>query len=105
MLPILEQGPKVDNLGAQLNADLNHAVDKQRLLSSGATRATEGTEYDNFPQAQTMANFPPASHDLLSFDQLLSEEERDVKYRTRAYMVNKPSMQRADALSCPGLPT
>lgn len=34
-----------------------------------------------------MANFPPATHDLFNFDQLLSEEERDVKYRTRAYMV------------------
>lgn len=34
-----------------------------------------------------MANFPPATHDLFNFDQLLSEEEKDVKYRTRAYMV------------------
>lgn len=58
-----------------------------RLLSCSATRATEGTEYENFPHAQTMASFPPAAHDLFDFDQLLSEEERDVKYRTRAFMV------------------
>ena len=61
------------------------------LLSCNATRADEGTEYDNFPYAQTMANFPPASHDLFNFDQLLSEEEKDVKYRTRAYMVGPSS--------------
>ena len=60
------------------------------MLSSNATRALEGTEYDNFPHAETMASFPPAEHDLLSFDELLTKEEKDVKYRTRAFMVLHP---------------
>ena len=37
-----------------------------------------------------MANFPPAVHDLFNFDQLLTEEEREIRYKTRAYMVNPP---------------
>jgi len=37
-----------------------------------------------------MANFPPAVHDLFNFDQLLTEEEREVRYKTRAYMVLLP---------------
>ena len=64
------------------------------FLFPGATSITrqdtraDSTEYDNFPQAQTMANFPPAVHDLLNFDQLLSQEERDVRDKVRAYMVS-----------------
>ena len=56
------------------------------VLLPHETRA-EAAEYDNFPHAQTMASFPPAVHDLLNFDQLLNEQERDVRDRTRAYMV------------------
>ena len=70
--------------------DIYHScctADGAQLLSCNVARADEGTDYDNFPHAQTMANFPPASHDLFNFDQLLSKDEKDVKYRTRAYMV------------------
>ncbi len=57
-------------------------------ISQQPTLATSsGTPYDNFPQAQTMANFPPAVHDLFNFDQLLTEDEKDIRYRTRAFMV------------------
>lgn len=60
------------------------------------TRATESTPYDNFPQAQTMANFPPAVHDLFEFDQLLTEEERAIRYKTRAYMEKEVAPVIAD---------
>lgn len=45
------------------------------------------SEYDNFPQAQTMSSFPAAVHDLFRFDELLTEEERGVRDDTRAVMV------------------
>ena len=63
-----------------------HCAEPSAVLLQHETRA-EAAEYDNFPHAQTMASFPPAVHDLLNFDQLLSEQERDVRDRTRAYMV------------------
>lgn len=34
-----------------------------------------------------MANFPPAAHDVFHFDDLLTQDERDIKQRTRAFMV------------------
>lgn len=49
------------------------------------TLATPG--YEGFQYAQTMATFPPASHDVFRFDDLLTQEERDIRYRTRAFMV------------------
>ncbi len=50
-----------------------------------ATLAT--TNYEGFPYAQTMANFPPAVHDVFLFDDLLTPEEKAIRYRTRAFMV------------------
>ena len=50
------------------------------------TRAAEGG-YEGFPQAQTMASFPPAVSDVFRFDELLSAEERGIRHRTRAFMV------------------
>ena len=52
------------------------------------TLATPG--YEGFQYAQTMSSFPPAAHDVFRFDELLSQEERDIRYRTRAFMV-KPA--------------
>ncbi len=43
--------------------------------------------YEGFTQAQTMSEFPPATHDVFALDELLTEEEKDIKYRTRAFMV------------------
>lgn len=57
-------------------------------MHSQLTRALQSPEYDNFPEAQPMSSFPPAVHDVFRFgDDLLTEEERDVRDRTRAYMV------------------
>lgn len=50
-----------------------------------ATLAT--TNYEGFPYAQTMATFPPAVHDVFLFDDLLTPEEKAIRYRTRAFMV------------------
>ena len=47
------------------------------MVTVAPTKA-EIPEYDNFPHAQTMASFPRAVHDLLGFDQLLNEQERDL---------------------------
>lgn len=41
-----------------------------------------------FPQAQDMSAFPPASHDLLFLDDLLSPEEKRTRYAVREFMVN-----------------
>ncbi|BDA45206.1 Glutaryl-CoA dehydrogenase, mitochondrial [Coccomyxa sp. Obi] len=49
-----------------------------------ATLAT--TNYEGFPYAQTMASFPPAVHDVFLFDDLLTPEEKAIRYRTRAFM-------------------
>ena len=51
------------------------------------TLATPG--YEGFQYAQTMSSFPPAAHDVFRFDELLSQEERDIRYRTRAFMVSQ----------------
>ena len=53
------------------------------------TNAAQDVEYDNFPQAQTMSHFPPAVHDLFDFDGLLTDEEKEIRYKTRAYMVSR----------------
>lgn len=39
-----------------------------------------------FPQAQDMSAFPPASHDLLFLDDLLSPEEKRTRYAVREFM-------------------
>ncbi|KAK9835509.1 hypothetical protein WJX74_002019 [Apatococcus lobatus] len=33
-----------------------------------------------------MSAFPPATHDVFALDQLLTDEEKEIKYRTRAFM-------------------
>ncbi|GFR46240.1 hypothetical protein Agub_g7786 [Astrephomene gubernaculifera] len=57
----------------------------KQLTSSASAHSRGG--YDNtFPQATTAAAFPPAVHDLLSLDGLLSAEERQIRDKVRAYM-------------------
>ena len=34
-----------------------------------------------------MSTFPRAAHDVFNFDELLSAEERSIRYRTRSFMV------------------
>ena len=46
---------------------------------AGATRA--------FPQAATMAAFPPSAHDALALDSLLTPDERALRDRVRAFAV------------------
>ena len=55
------------------------------MLSEETRAQDEG--YEGFQHAQTMAAFPPAAHDVFFFDELLTEEERDIRHRTRVYMV------------------
>lgn len=52
--------------------------------SSGAVR---GGYTEEFQQAQNMAAFPPAAHDLLFLDDLLTDEEKRTRYAVRAFMV------------------
>ena len=59
-----------------------------RGVQQQGVRAVEG--YEGFPQAQTMASFPPAVSDsAFRFDELLSPEERGIRHRTRAFMVRR----------------
>ena len=60
-------------------------ADESNSLQIAPTLATPG--YEGFQHAQTMASFPPAAHDVFRFDDLLTQEERDIRYRTRAFMV------------------
>lgn len=58
-----------------------------RALTRAATSDGELGLQETFPQAHTMASFPPAVHDLLQIDALLSPEERRTRYAVRAFMV------------------
>lgn len=49
-------------------------------MSSGIT--------EQFQHAQNMAAFPPAAHDLLNLDHLLTAEERRTRGAVREFMVN-----------------
>ena len=62
-----------------------HDADESNSLQIAPTLATPG--YEGFQHAQTMASFPPAAHDVFRFDDLLTQEERDIRYRTRVFMV------------------
>lgn len=50
-----------------------------------------------------MSAFPPATHDVFALDELLTEEEKEIKYRTRAFMVGR-SLSNRNSLISPGLP-
>lgn len=52
------------------------------------THATNSGNYPTFPQAQTMADFPQACHDMLHWDELLTDKEKQTKYKVRKFMVS-----------------
>ena len=68
-------------------------ADHKDMLERQSTLSTPG--YEGFQYAQTMASFPPAAHDVFRFDDLLTQEERDIRYRTRSFMVR---LSRAPSL-------
>jgi hypothetical protein len=41
-----------------------------------------------FPQAQTMTTFPRAAFDVFDLDEMLTPEERDLRYRVRGFAVS-----------------
>lgn len=45
------------------------------------------SSYHNFPQAQTMADFPKACHDMLNWDEMLTDKEKATKYKVRKFAV------------------
>lgn len=55
------------------------------VLSSAPTRAAMNGTTREFPSAQNMKIFPPAKHDLLGLDSLLTPEERMVRDKVRSY--------------------
>ena len=66
-----------------LYAGPSTSVDRQ-----DSNAESSGQAYYNFPQAQTMAAFPPAAHNASGFfDGLLSPEEQRIQRDTRAFMV------------------
>jgi len=68
---------------------------KSRQLEQQATKAYAGG-YHNFPHAQTMAEFPEAAHDWLSWDDLLTDKEKETKYRVRRFMESEVAPVIAD---------
>ncbi len=63
------------------------APDGQHQLSMVPTLANSSS-YPTFPQAQTMAEFPKACHDMLHWDELLTDKEKETKYKVRKFMVS-----------------
>ncbi len=62
------------------------------------TRAQSSGFTPQFPQAQNMSAFPPAAHDLLNLDDLLTPQERKTRYAVREFMVRgRRMMQACDA--------
>lgn len=51
------------------------------------TRAVGDGITEQFQQAQNMAAFPQAAHDMLNLDDLLTAEERRTRYAVREFMV------------------
>ena len=50
------------------------------------------SNYTTFPQAQTMAEFPKACHDMLRWDELLTDKEKETKYKVRKFAVSDTSL-------------
>ncbi len=68
---------------------MSAVCDAQHQLAVAPTLAAS-SNYPTFPQAQTMAEFPPACHDMLHWDELLTDKEKETKYKVRKFMV-RPS--------------
>ena len=58
------------------------------------------SNYPTFPQAQTMAEFPPACHDMLHWDELLTDKERETKYKVRKFMVRAAPSATLHCFAC-----
>lgn len=52
-----------------------------------AATSSSSTSYPGFPDADTMAVFPPAVHDVFRLDDLLTPDERALRAKVRAFMV------------------
>jgi acyl-CoA oxidase len=64
-----------------------HAAALRREHTAAAMRPLAATGYTpEFDQAATMVAFPPAVHDALALDALLSPDERAVRLKVRAFM-------------------
>ena len=79
------QGSSYIIICRSISSNQAYNADESSPLQIAPTLATPG--YDGFQHAQTMASFPPAAHDVFRFDDLLTQDERDIRYRTRAFMV------------------
>ena len=62
-----------------------HVAVQDVRVGMNATLAS--SSYHNFPQAQTMAEFPQACHDMLNWDEMLTDKEKATKYKVRKFMV------------------
>jgi hypothetical protein len=61
-------------------------------LERQLTLALGGGTSPEFEFAQTMRVFPPAKHDALELEELLSAEEREVRDRVRKFAVRNPQL-------------
>jgi hypothetical protein len=65
----------------------NEALGRQPTSASDSSNVGAGYS-PTFPQAQDLSVFPPASHDMMFLDDLLSSEERKTRYAVREFMVS-----------------
>jgi hypothetical protein len=72
--------------GATPAAAASAALERELTLALGTT--------PEFDQAQSMRAFPPAKHDALGLEELLTQEEREVRDRVRAFAVSWPGWAR-----------
>lgn len=63
----------------------NEALGRQPTSASDSSNVGAGYS-PTFPQTQDMSVFPPASHDMMFLDDLLSSEERKTRYAVREFM-------------------
>lgn len=69
---------------------------RELTLAEGAAGTTPEFEF-----AQSMAAFPPATHDALLLDDLLTPEERDVRQRVRRFAVRGAGVAGAACRAAP----
>ena len=62
------------------------------------------SSYHNFPQAQSMADFPTAGHDMLHWDELLTDKEKATKYKVRQFVVSSNTCALLNCLALHYLP-
>ena len=59
-------------------------------MPAAATTTPSSSSYPGFPQATTMTQaFPPAVHDVFALDDLLTADEKALRYRVREFMVRR----------------